>query len=113
MKRACVRILFLMILFCCYVSVLAAEKTDNQDIKTQKSGITALKYTPKQDMAFISIYGSRPDAKALQGFQRAVLYNAQGVVIKKVDIRSDSVYSLDKMIQENKSKGPLFIRMYR
>lgn len=113
MKRACGRILFLMILFCCYVSVLAAEKTDNQNIKTKKSEIAAQKYTPKQDMAFISIYGSRPDAKALQGFQRAVLFNAQGVVIKKVEIGSDSVYSLDKMIQENKSRGPLFIRMYR
>lgn len=61
----------------------------------------------------MSVWGSKPDTKKLQGFQRAVLFNARGEVIKKVDIRADSIYSLDKMIQENKGKGPLFIKMYR
>jgi hypothetical protein len=95
------------------MSIYASEKEDNLNHTSKKSGLVPQKYSTKQDMAFISVWGSRPDSKALQGFQRAVLYNAQGVVIKKVDISSDSIYSLDKMIQENKSKGPLFIRMYR
>jgi glutaredoxin len=113
MKRVCIRIFLLTALSFCFFSVYASEQSENQNIKSKKGVFTPQKYSSKQDMAFISVMGSRPDSKALQGFQRAVLFNAQGVVIKKVDISSDSIYSLDKMIQENKTKGPLFIRMYR
>ena len=70
-------------------------------------------YSIKNDIAFVSVMGSRPDAEKLQGFQRAVLFNARGEVVQKVDIGRDSIYSLDKMIQRNKTRGPLFIRMYR
>ncbi len=70
-------------------------------------------YTLKNDIAFVSVWGSRPESKKLQGFQHAVLFNARGEVMKKIDIGRDSIYSLDKMIQENKTRGPLFIRMYR
>lgn len=113
MKRVSVRI-FLLVAFCfCFFSVYASENDDNQKIKSEKGVFTPQKYSSKKDMAFISVMGSRPDSKALQGFQRAVLYNAQGVLIKKVDISSDSIYSLDKMLQENKTRGPLFIRMIR
>jgi len=65
------------------------------------------------DIAFMSVWGSRPKANNLQGFKRAVLYNARGEVVQQIEIGRDSVYSLDKMIQGNKSRGPLFIRMYR
>ena len=62
---------------------------------------------------FVSVWGSRPAAEKLKGFEHAVLYNARGEVVRKIIIGRDSVYSLDRMIQENKSRGPLFIRMYR
>jgi hypothetical protein len=65
------------------------------------------------DIAFVSVWGSRPKAEKLKGFQHAVLYNARGEVVHKIDMDRDSIYSLDKMIQENKTRGPLFIRMYR
>ncbi len=70
-------------------------------------------YSPSRDMAFISVMGSRPKSSSLKGYQKAVLYNARGAVIQEVDISRDSVYSLDKMIQENRNRGPLFIRMVR
>jgi hypothetical protein len=79
----------------------------------QKGAFKPQPYSSNRDMAFISIWGSRPDAKKLQGFQRAVLFNARGEVVTKIDMRSDSIYSLDKMIQENKTKGPLVVKMYR
>lgn len=70
-------------------------------------------YSPSRDMAFVSVMGSRPRGN-FKGYQKAVLYNAKGKVIKEVDIsRSDSVYCLDRMIQENRNKGPLFIKMFR
>jgi hypothetical protein len=65
------------------------------------------------DIAFVSVWGSRPNAEYLRGFQHAVLYNARGEVVHKIDIGKDSIYSLDKMIQQNRTRGPLFIRMYR
>lgn len=71
------------------------------------------RFSLKDDIAFVSVWGNRPDAKKLQGFQRAVLYNARGEVVKRMDLGRDSIYSLDKMIHENRTKGPLFIRMYR
>ena len=70
-------------------------------------------YNLNDDIAFVSVWGSRPDASKLQGFERAVLYNARGEVVRKLELGRDSIYSLDKMIQENRSRGPLFIRMYR
>ena len=70
-------------------------------------------FTLKDDMAFISVWGHRPDARQLQGFQRAVLYNARGEVVQRLDLGRDSIYSLDRMIHDHRTKGPLFIRMYR
>jgi hypothetical protein len=70
-------------------------------------------YSRNLDMAFVSVWGSRPDSKKLQGFQRAVLFTAKGEMVKQVDMRNDSIYSLDRMIQENKNKGPLIIKMYK
>ena len=70
-------------------------------------------YSLSKDIAFISVMGSRPDVGALQGFQRAVLYNAQGAKVREITFsKTDSIYSLDKMLQENRGKGPLIIRMY-
>ncbi|MFP4165496.1 MAG: hypothetical protein ACLFQB_16050 [Chitinispirillaceae bacterium] len=90
---------------------LALKKGTNES--SSKPAFKPQPYSPKRDMAFVSIMGSRPQG-SFEGFQRAVLYNAKGAVIKEVDIsRSDSIYSLDKMIQENRNKGPLFIKMFR
>ncbi|MFW6244543.1 MAG: hypothetical protein ACOC36_01520 [Fibrobacterota bacterium] len=70
-------------------------------------------YSPNRDMAFVSVMGSRP-RESFRGYQKAILYNAKGRVIKEVDIsRSDSIYCLDRMIQENRNKGPLFIKIFR
>ena len=80
---------------------------------SQRSGARHENLALKNDIAFISVWGSRPEAKRLQGFERAVLFNARGEVVQKLSFGRDSIYSLDKMIQENRSKGPLFIRMYR
>ena len=70
-------------------------------------------FTIKDDIAFVSVWGNRPDTEKLRGFQRAILYNARGEVVKRLDLGRDSIYSLDRMIQKNRTKGPLFIRMYR
>ena len=68
-------------------------------------------YYPKKDMAFVSVMGSRPRAD-FSGYRKAVIYNVKGALLHEIDIsRSDSIYSLDKMIQENRNKGPLIIRM--
>jgi hypothetical protein len=86
-----------------------ARKTlSPSDAKVQQD-----RFSIKDDMAFVSVWGNRPDAEKLQGFQRAVLFNARGEVVKRLDLGRDSIYSLDRMIQENRTKGPLFIRMYR
>lgn len=70
-------------------------------------------YSHNQDMAFVSLMGSRPRGD-FSGYRKAVLYNAKGAVIQEIDIsRSDSIYNLDKMLQENRTKGPLIIRMIR
>lgn len=70
-------------------------------------------YSHNQDMAFISLMGSRPRA-GFSGYRKAVLYNAKGAVIQEIDIsRSDSIYSLDKMIQEKRTKGPIIVKMIR
>jgi len=77
------------------------------------SGFKPQPYSHNQDMAFVSLMGSRPRGD-FSGYRKAVLYNAKGAVIQEIDIsRSDSIYSLDKMLQENRTKGPLIIRMIR
>lgn len=70
-------------------------------------------YSIRNDIAFVSVWGSRPAAESLKGFQYAVLYNARGEVVRKIEMGRDSIYSLDKMIQENRTRGPLVVRMYR
>lgn len=90
-----------------------SQKNITRKNNSEKTVFKPQPYSSNRDMAFVSIWGSRPDAKKLQGFQRAVLFNAKGEIVTKVDMRSDSIYSLDKMIQENKTKGPLVVKMYR
>lgn len=112
-------ILFVVLLltFILLSSSWGAENAGDDPGKTNKKKVTALcakPYTPNRDIAFVSVWGSRPNIKKLQGFQRAVLYNAQGAVLQEIDIsRSDSIYSLDRMLQENKTKGPLFVKMVK
>jgi hypothetical protein len=94
----------------------ASGSENNNSVKkapVQKGAFKPQPYSSNRDMAFVSIWGSRPDAKKLQGFQRAVLFNARGELVTKIDMRNDSIYCLDKMIQENKTKGPLVVKMYR
>lgn len=98
-----------LVLFAAYGDDIAAKKSTHQTRNVLRTEICSI----KNDIAFVSVWGSRPDARKLQGFQHAVLFNARGEVVSKVDIGRDSIYSLDKMIQENKTRGPLFIRMYR
>jgi hypothetical protein len=74
---------------------------------------TSDNWSLQRDIAFTSVWGSRPDLKNLKGFERAVLYNARGEVVRRLSMRGDSIYSLDKMIQEHRSRGPLYIRMFR
>ena len=85
----------------------------NNDVRGNRTAFQAGTYSCNRDIAFVSVWGSRPAIKKLHNFQRAILYNARGEVVEKIDIGRDSIYSLDKMIQENKARGPLFIRMYR
>lgn len=108
-------ILVALINLSCIVSAYCSDSNDKPIKKApiEKSAFRPQQYSSNRDLAFVSIWGSRPDAKKLQGFQRAVLFNASGEVVTRVDMRSDSVYSLDKMIQENKTKGPLVVKMYR
>ena len=103
---SCVPLLFAFSLF-------ASDKSATPSVSPLHSKSQRENFTLKDDMAFISVWGNRPDAKELQGFQRAVLFNARGEVVKRLDLGRDSIYSLDRMIQENRTKGPLFIRMYR
>jgi len=98
-----------LMLFAAYGADIPAKKSTHQTRNVLRAETGSI----KNDIAFVSVWGSRPDAKKLQGFQHAVLFNARGEVVSKVDIGRDSIYSLDKMIQENKTCGPLFIRMYR
>jgi hypothetical protein len=95
------------------ISVFGAEQQQKHQNKGKQAAFKVETYSIKRDIAFVSVWGSRPDAEKLQGFKHAVLYNARGEVVQRIDMGRDSVYSLDKMIQENKARGPLFIRMYR
>jgi len=90
--------------------VYGADRPQRTNAKSESTAhISAI----QNDIAFISVMGSRPHAERLKGFQYAVLYNARGEVVRKIEMSSDSIYSLDKMIQENRSRGPLVVRMYR
>jgi len=117
----------LLIVFLLAACALAVDKTGDvsdlhkkaitvQDSRQDAIAGNAFKgvpYSRSQDMAVVSVLGSKVH-KSLKGFQRAVLLNAQGAVLKEVDIsRSDSLYVLDKIIQANRAKGPLFIRMVK
>ncbi|MCL2689982.1 MAG: hypothetical protein FWE57_09090 [Chitinispirillia bacterium] len=83
----------------------------NRGASSKTSGFKPQPYSHNQDIAFVSLMGSRPRGD-FSGYRKAVLYNAKGAVIQEIDIsRSDSIYSLDRMIQENRTKGPLIIRM--
>jgi hypothetical protein len=85
----------------------------NGSVAGKAAGFKPQPYSHNQDMAFISLMGSRPRAN-FSGYRKAVLYNAKGAVIQEIDIsRSDSIYSLDKMIQEKRTKGPIIVRMIR
>ena len=90
-----------------------SEPSEQNKSNSEKSTFHPRAYSRTNDIAFISIWGSHPDMSKFKGFQRAVLYNAMGKIVKKVDMGSDSIFSLDKMIEENRIKGPLFIKMFR
>lgn len=92
-------------------SVFAADHKKNT--KNSLSVLKAQPYSANRDIAFVSVMGSRPDSKRLQGFQWAILFNAQGRIVQKVNMKNDSIYSLDKMIQKNKTRGPLLIKMLK
>ena len=93
-------------------SVFGDDQRPKNNHKVKQSTFRSENYSLNRDFAFVSVWGSRPNEKKLQGFKHAILYNARGEIVQKIDIGRDSDYSLDKMIQENKSRGPLFIRMY-
>lgn len=107
----CSTIILVLPLFL-FITIYGAEKKEPTKFPAQKTAQVKTN-SIQNDIAFVSVWGSRPEAKKLQGFQRAVLFNARGEIVKKVDIGRDSIYSLDRMIQENRTRGPLFIRMYR
>jgi len=94
-------------------TLFASEKKDGAVSPSRLHDTRQERFSIRDDIAFVSVFGNRPSAKHLQGFQRAVLYNARGEVVKRLELGRDSIYSLDRMIQENKTRGPLFIRMYR
>ncbi len=109
------------LIFCLASFIVAGQNVFSTDsLAPQKdaslNGYTfeAKPYAPQRDIAFVSTMGRTPDIESMQGFQKAVLYNAKGAIIQEVNIsRADSVYSLDKMIKENSSRGPVIIRMVR
>jgi hypothetical protein len=94
-----------------YFSAFGADNGMNK--KNARPVFRMESYSFNRDIAFISMWGGRPDVKDLKGFRRAVLYNARGEVVRKMTMGRDSIYSLDKMLQEQKALGPLFVRMYR
>lgn len=101
------------ILFITGATLFASEKRDGSVSSPLLHDVQQKRFSIRDDIAFVSVFGNRPSAHHLQGFQRAVLFNARGEVVKRLDLGRDSIYSLDRMIQENKTRGPLFIRMYR
>ncbi len=97
--------------FCVHMTIVHADQNSSAGKKdvTKVSGQSITR-----DIAFTSVMGSRPDVNSLRGFQKAILYNARGAKVKEITFnRNDSIYSLDKMLQENSAKGPLFIKMLR
>ena len=107
---------FLLLISFLLLPLYGAQKSEDANGKPAKKIENSFKsrpYNPDKDLAFVSVWGNRPKIN-LRGFQRAVLYNAQGALLREIDLnRSDSVYSLDKMLQENRTKGPLFIKMIK
>lgn len=103
---------FILFLLCLFSKTAIATDISNSGAKIAKNTLKSDSYSLKNDIAFISVMGSRPDVKSLKGFQKAILFNAQGAKVKEITFNNDSIFSLDKMLQENKSKGPLLIRMY-
>ncbi|MDR0306937.1 MAG: hypothetical protein LBI42_08900 [Chitinispirillales bacterium] len=122
LKTTITKLCFVLLFLSSINFTVHAAKNDNTSVGDTITGLTkkakspACKpqtYSPSQDMAFVSVMGSRPNAD-FSGYRKAVLYNAKGALIQEIDIsRSDSIYNLDKMIQENRTKGPLFIKMIR
>lgn len=107
---------FLILMFFLLSPIYGAQKpedTAGKSLNKNENSFKTRPYNPNKDIAFVSVWGMRPNIN-LHGFQRAVLYNAQGALLREIDLnRSDSVYSLDKMLQENRTKGPLFIKMIK
>jgi len=103
--------LLYMCFFCVHLTIVHADQ--NSSASTQKvSKVSSQSLT--KDIAFTSVMGSRPDVKSLRGFQKAILYNARGAKVKEITFnKNDSIYSLDKMLQQNSTSGPLFIKMLR
>jgi len=91
-----------------WFSVFGDDQQPKNDHKVKQSTFRSENYSLNRDIAFVSVWGSRPDEKKLQGFKHAILYNARGEVVQKIDIGRDSVYSLDKMIQENNRAAPVY-----
>lgn len=103
---------FIRLAVCAFLLGAAVYGADSSQHKVNKASSTHIS-SINNDIAFLSVMGSRPSARRLRGFQYAVLYNARGEVVRKIEMGSDSIYSLDKMIQENRVRGPLVVRMYR
>ncbi|MDG5815574.1 hypothetical protein QA601_10815 [Chitinispirillales bacterium ANBcel5] len=108
----------LILIVCSFATVLGQQNGANADsLAIHRSALNnsfeEKPYSPSRDMAFVSVRGQTPNIP-MNGFRRAVLYNAKGAKISEMDIsRSDSVVSLDKMIRENSNRGPLIIQMIR
>lgn len=97
--------------FCVHLTIVHADQYSSAG--TQNASKVS-NQSISRDIAFTSVMGSRPDVKSLRGFQKAILYNARGAKVKEITFnKNDSIYSLDKMLQENSTSGPLFIKMLR
>jgi len=108
----CTSALLIRIFFVAALFSLSVYSAEHKNLDTRRVSSSKV-YSIQNDIAFVSVWGSRPAAESLKGFQFAVLYNARGEVVRKIEMGKDSIYSLDKMIQENRSRGPLMVRMYR
>lgn len=98
-------------ILCVHLTIVKADQC-NSTAALKVSKVSNQSIT--RDIAFTSVMGSRPDVKSLRGFQKAILYNARGAKLKEITFnKNDSIYSLDKMLQENSNSGPLFIKMLR
>ncbi|KMQ51333.1 hypothetical protein CHISP_1816 [Chitinispirillum alkaliphilum] len=113
----------ILIVFCSACTIYAQEcqeKIDSLKLEYRQNAsetghhFAEKPYSPQRDIAFVSTMGRTPDFSEMKGFQKAVLYNAQGALIQEVDItRENSIHSLDEMIKRNSRRGPVIIRMVR